>query len=105
MSQPQFRYNRKTLRYERVRFSVWRTTGAFIAYGCFGFAAFIGLNFVQNYFIETRIEKSLRSENKALTEYKVVLASQLEEANQSLSGLKTDEAKLHEQLFEAPPEQ
>lgn len=105
MSQPQFRYNRKTLRYERVGFSVWRTLGLFIGYGCFGFAAFIGLNFIQNYFIETKLEKSLRSENKALAEYKVVLASQLEEANQSLSALKTDESKLHEQLFEAPAEQ
>jgi len=105
MSQPQFRYNRKTLRYERVRFSVWRALGTFIAYGSFGFAAFMGLNFLQNYFIETKVEKSLLSENKALTEYKVVLTSQLEEANNSLSALKTDESKLHEQLFEAPAEQ
>src|SRR6267154_4789431 len=105
MSQPKFRYNQKTLRYERVRFSVWRTTGAFIAYACFGFAFFIGLNFAQNYFIETKLEKSLLTENKALSEYKVVLASQVESSNQALSSLKTDEAKLDEQLFEAPPEQ
>ena len=105
MSQPQFRYNPKTLRYERVRFSVWRTLGAFIAYSCFGFAAFIGLNFAQNHFIETKVEKSLLAENHLLSEYKVVLASQLENSNQLLSNLKTDEDKLHEQLFEAPAEQ
>ncbi len=105
MSQPQFRYNRKTLRYERVRFSVWRAIGTFIVYGCFGFGAFIGLNIAQNYFIETKFERSLLKENKALADYKIILASQLEEANQSLSGLKTDESKLHEQLFEAPAEQ
>src|SRR5437879_5011488 len=104
MNQPQFRYNPKTLRYERVPFSVWRTTGAFIAYGCFGFASFIGLNFAQNYFTETKLEKSLSAENKSLSEYKVVLASQVESSNQSLSNLKTDETKLHEKLFEAPAE-
>jgi murein DD-endopeptidase MepM/ murein hydrolase activator NlpD len=105
MSQPQFRYNPKTLRYERVRFSVWRTSGAFIAYGCFGFGFFIGLNFLQNYFIESNLEKSLLAENKSLSEYKVFLASQVESTNESLDHLKADEVKLHEKLFEAPVEQ
>ncbi len=99
MRKTQFRYNRKTLRYERVGFSIWRTGSTLIAYCCFGFLFFVALNFVQNYFIETKLEKSLFAENKALNEYKVVLASQIESADLALNDLKTDESKLHEKLF------
>ncbi len=105
MTEPQFRYNPKTLRYERVQFSIWRTASAFIAYSCFGILFFIGLNLFQNFVIETKLEKALVTENKSLSEYKVVLASQIETSNQLLSGLKADESKLHEKLFEAPVEQ
>src|SRR5258708_32426303 len=105
MTEPQFRYNPKTLRDERVQFSIWRTAGAFIAYSCFGILFFIGLNLFQNFVIETKLEKALVTENKSLSEYKVVLASQVETSNQLLSGLKVDESKLHGKLFEAPVEQ
>src|SRR5882724_679847 len=104
MSEPQYRYNLKTLRYERVRFSVWRTISSFIAFGCFGFLFFIGLNILQNLFIETKLEKSLTSENKAFSEYKVVLASQISNSGDVLDQLKSDESKLHEKLFKIPAE-
>jgi len=104
MKEPHFRFNPKTLRYERVGFSIWRAAGTTIAYGCFGFLFFMALNILQNFAIETTLEKSLRAENKSLSEYKVVLASQIEASNQSLVGLKEDESKLHEKLFEAPIE-
>ncbi|GHM98611.1 peptidase [Cytophagales bacterium WSM2-2] len=104
MSQPQFRYNPKTLRYERVRFSIWRSGGTLIAYSVFGILFFAGLNLLQNLVIETKKEKSLAAENKALAQYKVVLAGQIESSNQSLLTLKEDESKLHEKLFEAPIE-
>ncbi len=102
MNEPQFRYNRRTLRYERVRFSIWRTGSAFVAYACFAFLFFIGLNLLQNSLIETKLEKSLTKENKALTEYKAVLTSQLTESNGLLNELKTEEAQLTEKLFEVP---
>jgi len=105
MNKPKFRYNPKTLRYERVRFSVWRTFGSFIGYVCFGAAFFVGLNFLQNLVIETNLEKSLKAENKALSEYKVVLASAIENSQESLGELKSDESTLHEKLFESPAEQ
>lgn len=105
MSKPKFRYNPKTLRYERVEFSVWRTFSSFIGYACFGAAFFVGLNFLQNLFIETSLEKTLREENKALNEYKVVLASAIESSQESLGELKSDESTLHEKLFESPAEQ
>src|SRR5258707_15194647 len=102
MNEPQFRYNPKTLRYERVRFSIWRTGSAFVAYAGFAFLFFIGLNLLQNFLIETKFEKSLAKENKALTEYKAVLTSQLTESNAQLNGLKSEEAELTEKLFEVP---
>lgn len=105
MNKPKFRYNPKTLRYERVSFSIWRTLSSFIGYACFGAFFFIGLNLVQNLVIETKLEKALLAENKSLSEYKVVLASAIESSNLSLKDLKTDESKLHEKLFESPAEQ
>ncbi|HTH55536.1 MAG TPA: M23 family metallopeptidase [Cyclobacteriaceae bacterium] len=105
MNKPKFRYNPKTLRYERVEFSVWRTLSSFIGYACFGAAFFVGLNFLQNWVIETNLEKTLKAENKALGQYKVVLASAIENSQESLGELKADENTLQEKLFESPVEQ
>src|SRR5579859_7940552 len=104
MSEPQYRYNPKTLRYERVRFSIWRAGSTLVAYGSFGFLFFVGLNLLQNTLVETQLEKSLSKENKALTEYKTVLASQLTASRTLLDELKTEEVQLTEKLFEVPAE-
>jgi murein DD-endopeptidase MepM/ murein hydrolase activator NlpD len=104
MEKTEFRYNKKTLRYERVSFSFWRTGLAMVAYLLFGFLFFAGLNLLQNFVLETPLEKSLTAENKSLKEYKTVLASQLNEASGSIKGLKDEEKKLYEKLFEAPQE-
>ncbi len=100
--QSQFRYNKKTLRYEQVGFSFWRAGATVLAYLSFGFLFFVGLNLLQNFFIETELEKSLVEENNSLTEYKAVLASQITESNVLLSQLKTEEAQLNKKLFEVP---
>jgi len=105
MNKPQFRFNPKTLRYDRVGFSVWRAFGSFIGYVCFGAAFFVALNLLQNLVIETNLEKTLKAENKALSEYKVVLASAIESSKESLGELKSDESTLHEKLFESPADQ
>ncbi len=100
--QPQFRYNRKTLRYERVGFSFWRSGVSLLAYLSFGAIFFIGLNLLQNFFIETKLEKALVEENNALSEYKAILTSQVTDSNELLGQLKTEEAQLNEKLFELP---
>jgi len=102
--QPQFRYNRKSLRYEQVHFSFWRFGLSLFAYLSFGFLFFIGLNLLQNLMIETNPEKALGKENKALAEYKAVLTSQLTESSELLGQLRTEETQLNEKLFEAPTE-
>jgi len=104
MGNPKFRFNPKTLRYERVRFSLWRAFFTMLSYGAFGFLFFIGLNLLQNFFIETRLEKSLAKENKALKEYKTILTSQLSGSNVILAELKSEETQLNEKLFEVPAE-
>ena len=104
MGNPQFRFNPKTLRYERVRFSLWRTIITVASYCAFGFLFFIGLNLLQNVLIESKLEKSLTNENQALKEYKTVLTSQLSQSNVLLAELKTEETQLNEKLFEVPAE-
>lgn len=104
MSKPVFRFNKKTLRYERVRFSVWRALGSFVSYLGFGILFFVGLNVLQNLLIETNEEKSLRQENDSMVTYHASLASQLAESKVLLDELKRQEAALYQELFEAPQE-
>lgn len=104
MPRPLFRYNKKTLRYERVRFSIWRFISSFVSYLGFGILFFFGLNVLQNLVIETDEEKTLKEENEKLITYQASIASQLEESKNLLIALKNQESELYEQLFEAPRE-
>lgn len=104
MDEQEFRYNPKTLRYERAGFSLFRAFVTVVSYSALGVLFFIGLNLLQNLLIETKLEKSLDEENKALTGYSVILGSQLAESNALLAELKTAEADLNEKLFEVPGE-
>lgn len=104
MPQPHFRYNKKTLRYERIRFSVWRFISSFVSYLSFGILFFFGLNVLQNLIIETDEEKNLKDENEKLITFQASIASQLEDSKNLLISLKNQESELYEQLFEAPRE-
>ena len=46
---------------------------------------FVGLVYVQNYIVETPLEKSLTAENKALHHYKIELAAHLDLAKMQMS--------------------
>jgi murein DD-endopeptidase MepM/ murein hydrolase activator NlpD len=104
MPRSEFRFNKKTLRYERVRFSIWRLLGSFIAYAGFGILFFAGLNLLQNLVIETDEESALKEENEKLITYQASIASQLAESKNILRALKEQEANLYQELFEAPQE-
>ncbi|MBS1951369.1 MAG: M23 family metallopeptidase [Cytophagales bacterium] len=104
MSKPHYRYNPKTLRYERIEFSVWRFLGSFISYLAFASFFFVTLNLLQNSLIETDLEKSLRQENNALVVYKASLIGQLNDSKSQLKDLQQKEAGLYQELFEATPE-
>lgn len=95
-----FYYNPKTLRYERVKFSVARMLLNGIGYIAFGALFFVALIFLQNLIIETPSENQLRAENKALKHHKVLLTAQLGESNSRLSELKQQDQSLYLKLFE-----
>lgn len=95
-----FYYNPKTLRYERVKFSIVRMLLNGIGYLAFGVLFFVALVFLQNLIIETPSEKQLRAENKSLTQHKIALTAQLNESNSRLSALKEEDQSLYQKLFE-----
>jgi len=100
MPKIKYYYNPKTLRYERTKLSLLNLLLALVSYLSFGSLFFVGLVILQNYIVQTPLEKSLRSENAALSYHKVVMASRLSEANKQLDSLKAKDNLLYESLFE-----
>lgn len=100
MPQIKYYYNPKTLRYERTRLSVFGLLLTFLGYLSCGVLFFVGLVILQNYIVQTPLEKSLRAENAALSFHKVVLSQKLSDANNQLDSLKAKDNQLYEDLFE-----
>jgi murein DD-endopeptidase MepM/ murein hydrolase activator NlpD len=100
MSRIRFKYNPKTLKYERVGLSILNILITVIGYLAMGTLFFVGLVFLQNYITESPKEKELRAENKALKQHKVILAGQLASYNQQLEELKDQDLALYNKLFE-----
>ncbi len=100
MPTPKFRYNVKTLRFERVKISILRIMTGILSYLTFGVFFFVGLVYLQDYLIDTPLEKSLREENKALVNHKILLTAQLSQSNQQLQELKNQDVAIYQKLFE-----
>jgi murein DD-endopeptidase MepM/ murein hydrolase activator NlpD len=100
MAVTKFKYNPKTLRYERSSISILGVTFRGFGYLIFGALFFVGLVMLQNYVIDTPLENELRAENEALQDYKVVLTASLIESNSRISELKSEDRQLYEKLFE-----
>ncbi len=100
MAEAKFRYNPKTLRYERTSISILGLSFRVFGYLVFGSLFFIGLVVLQNYLIETPLEKSLRAENEALHKHKIVLTASLLASNNQIGELKKEDQLLYEKLFE-----
>jgi murein DD-endopeptidase MepM/ murein hydrolase activator NlpD len=101
MAGSKFHYNPQTLRYERVKISIFNVLITLFSYLTFGFLFFVGLVLLQNLIIETPSEKKLRAENKALDDHKMLLTAQLLESNQQLGELKAKDVALYQKLFES----
>lgn len=101
-AETKFYYNPKTVRYERVRLSVVNVSLTILSLLLFSSAFFIGLVFLQNYFIQTPLEKALRAENNALKTHHVVLSARLDDANAHLDDLKQRDKQFYEEIFAAP---
>lgn len=100
MPKIKYYYNLKTLRYERTTLSVFNVLLTLLGYLSCGVLFFVGLVILQNFIVQTPLEKSLRAENAALAHHKVVLTSRLSEANKQLDSLKAKDNLLYENLFE-----
>jgi murein DD-endopeptidase MepM/ murein hydrolase activator NlpD len=100
MASTKFRYNNKTLRFEQAKISYFSVFLSIISYLTFSFIFFVGLVLLQNFLVETPVEKKLRAENKALEKHKLLLASQLTSSNQQLAELKNKDLTLYQKLFE-----
>ena len=101
MLRTKFRYNPENLRYERVKISFFNVFITLFSFLTFGVLFFAGLLLLQNYIIETPTEKKLRTDNSALKQHKIVLASQLLQSNDQLEELKKQDLDLYEKLFES----
>jgi len=98
-AESKFYYNPKTLRYERVRISIFNISVTFLSLALFGFAFFVGLVFLQNYLIQSPLERALREENEALKTHQTILASRLEAGNGLLSELKERDRLFYAEIF------
>jgi len=100
MTGTKFKYNQRTLRYERTGVSIVGLAFRGFCYLIFATLFFVGLVTLQNYVIDTPLEKSLRAENEALESHKVILTASLFESNERISQLNSEDQKLYERLFE-----
>ncbi|MBS1555729.1 MAG: M23 family metallopeptidase [Bacteroidetes bacterium] len=101
MNPTKFKYNLKTLRYERAGISVLSIAFKGIAYLSFGALFFVALVLLQNFIFDTEVEKKLRAENEAMEQHKVVLASRLKASADRIEQLKAEDRSLYEKLFDA----
>jgi murein DD-endopeptidase MepM/ murein hydrolase activator NlpD len=100
MASTKFQYNTKTLRFEQAKISYFSVFLSILSYLTFSILFFVGLVLLQNFLVETPVEKKLRAENKALEKHKLLLASQLTASNQQLAELKSKDLTLYQKLFE-----
>lgn len=100
MLKAKFKYNPNTLRFERVKISVFNILSSLIGYLTFGALFFIGLLFLQNLIVETPTETTLRNENEALHQHQVVLAGLIDQSNEKIQKLQDEDLDLYQKLFE-----
>jgi murein DD-endopeptidase MepM/ murein hydrolase activator NlpD len=101
MRPTKFKYNPKTLRYERAGISVLGLVFKGVGYLSFGALFFIALVFLQNLVFESEVEKKLRAENEAMEHYKKVLSGKLLASTQRIEQLENEDRTLYEKLFES----
>lgn len=100
MAVTKFKYDLKTLRYERAGISILGVTFRVIGYLSFGSLFLVALVLLQNSIFDTELETKLRAENEALESHQVILASRLQASSGRIERLKSENKDLYEKLFE-----
>lgn len=102
MPKKKYYYNAKTLRFELRKISVLKVLSSGFGYLSFGILFFAALLLLQNYIVETPVEKQLKTENKELKRHKAIITSRIQEANTELAVLKSKDDDLYKKIFETP---
>lgn len=105
MGKSKYYYNRETCQYERAKISIWNIIWYTLGTLVVGGIMFVGLVVISDQLIETEKEASLRSENEALKKHRVILTNQLQGVESSLSYLRAQDNKIHDQLFDVDENQ
>lgn len=99
-----YEYNVDTCAYEPRKRSYFNT----LAYGFFVIITagvfFIGLLFAHDYFVESKNEKALETENVLLKRYTKLLSTELKEVENTLDELSDKDKRLHKKFFTTEPE-
>jgi murein DD-endopeptidase MepM/ murein hydrolase activator NlpD len=94
-----FRYNPETLKYERLRISIWNVLISILAVFSFSFLILVGLLFLQNRFLLTSAKKTLLRENYELATQYPQVRQQVDTIRQRIHELTTQENALFVRLF------
>jgi murein DD-endopeptidase MepM/ murein hydrolase activator NlpD len=103
MRGPVYRYNTVTCRYERMPVSATKISSYVLGLGFCAAAMLAGLLLLHDFLVDTPAELAYRKENNTLEKYQVILAKQLEEADEKLSALQKKDEKLHDKFFATLP--
>lgn len=99
MTKTKYSYNPKTLKYERVGVRWGSLVFGILSGIAFTTLFFVGLVYLQARFFETDAEEKLRLENEALLKHKAIVATELQEAQITLTSLREKESDLHRKIF------
>ena len=101
MSEGHFKYNKRSLKFEPVRFR-WRYVSAAVI---FLLLTFLGFYFILFYldrsFLETDREKKLTVENKDFETHNQILSTELSRIQQEIAALENKEQSLYEKLHQS----
>lgn len=100
MGKSKYYYNPETCQYERARISFWKIFWYIIGVAVVGCFMLAGIVMITDRLFESAKEKALRAENNALRKHQVVLASQLETVESTLSQLQEKDISIYEKLFD-----
>lgn len=104
MRQPLYRYNAETCQYERVRVKI--PDVVFYASGVVVVAILMlaGMLVLHDFLIDSEKEVALRKQNHAFEKNHVLLTSQLNAIESTLTELGAEDQKLHQKFFGSPME-
>lgn len=101
MSSPHYQFNKKTLKYERVRFSVWYYLRNIFGFVLMSVAAGFGFFLLYIYNFQSPNEKKLLSENAAVEAQYELLSHRMDEALDIMKAIEERDNNFYRVMLEA----